>query len=72
MRAQLPSSPPRDRPTARRNYEAILRVVDREPDRGDLAEVIKKLRNAALADEDGGCLQAALMELEGQGSGLGT
>jgi indolepyruvate ferredoxin oxidoreductase beta subunit len=47
-----------------RNYRALMDVVDRVAGRPDLADVIKRLRNAALADEEGTGLRAALSELD--------
>ena len=47
-----------------KNYHAIMEAVDRMSDRPDLADVIKQLRNAALADDQGLKLQAALVEVE--------
>lgn len=47
-----------------KNYHAVMETVDRMSERPDLADVIKQLRNAALADDQGLRLQAALAELE--------
>jgi indolepyruvate ferredoxin oxidoreductase beta subunit len=43
--------------------EAVQRLLDRG-DRADLAAIVKRLRTAALADEEGRQLQAALAELK--------
>ena len=47
-----------------KNYNVINDAVRRLADRPDLAAIIKRLRNAALADEEGKQLRAALNELE--------
>lgn len=47
-----------------RNYQAVMAAVDRMKARPDLCGVIKQLRNAALADDQGLRLQAVLAELE--------
>lgn len=47
-----------------RNYGAITDATRRLGDRADLAAIIKRLRTAALADEEGKQLKAALNELE--------
>jgi indolepyruvate ferredoxin oxidoreductase beta subunit len=47
-----------------RNYTAVTDAVRRLADRPDLAAIIKRLRTAALADEDGKQLKAALSELQ--------
>jgi indolepyruvate ferredoxin oxidoreductase beta subunit len=47
-----------------RNYGAVSDAVRRLADRPDLPAIIKRLRTAALADEDGKQLQAALSELQ--------
>jgi indolepyruvate ferredoxin oxidoreductase beta subunit len=47
-----------------RNYQLLMRVVDAAPERGDLAEVVRRLRNAALADDEGIKLAATLTELQ--------
>ena len=47
-----------------KNYHAVMEAVDRMNERPDLADVIKQLRNAALADDQGLKLQAALVEVE--------
>ena len=47
-----------------KNYGVIADAVRRLGDRADLAAIIKRLRTAALADEEGKQLQAALNELE--------
>jgi indolepyruvate ferredoxin oxidoreductase, beta subunit len=46
-----------------KNYGVVTDVVRRLADRPDLAAIIKRLRTAALADEEGKQLQAALNEL---------
>jgi indolepyruvate ferredoxin oxidoreductase beta subunit len=46
-----------------KNYNTITDVVLRRADRPDLAATIKRLRTAALADEEGKQLRAALNEL---------
>jgi indolepyruvate ferredoxin oxidoreductase, beta subunit len=46
-----------------RNYGVVADAVQRLADRPDLAAVIKRLRTAALADEEGKQLRAALNEL---------
>ena len=43
--------------------EAVQRLIDRG-DRADLAAIVKRLRTAALADEEGRQLHAALAELK--------
>ena len=45
-----------------RNFETIMRFVDDEKDRPDLAARVRRLRTAALADEDGQQLDSALRE----------
>ena len=47
-----------------KNYEAVSDAVRRLADRPDLAAIIKRLRTAALADEEGKQLQAVLSELQ--------
>jgi indolepyruvate ferredoxin oxidoreductase beta subunit len=47
-----------------KNYDAIADTTRRFGDRPDLAAIIKRLRTAALADEEGKQLQAAVSELE--------
>jgi indolepyruvate ferredoxin oxidoreductase beta subunit len=47
-----------------KNYEAVGDAVRRLADRPDLAAIIKRLRTAALADEEGKQLQAVLSELQ--------
>jgi indolepyruvate ferredoxin oxidoreductase, beta subunit len=47
-----------------KNYGLVCDVVQRLADRADLAAVIKRLRTAALADEEGKELRAVLSELE--------
>jgi indolepyruvate ferredoxin oxidoreductase, beta subunit len=46
-----------------KNYAILVEVADRFAARPDLADIIKRLRNAALADEEGSRLRAALQEL---------
>ena len=45
------------------NYQMLMGVVDGSAQRADLAEVLRRLRNAALADEEGNRLAATLAEL---------
>jgi indolepyruvate ferredoxin oxidoreductase beta subunit len=47
-----------------KNYGVITDATRRLGDRPDLAAIIKRLRTAALADEEGRQLRAALQELE--------
>jgi indolepyruvate ferredoxin oxidoreductase, beta subunit len=47
-----------------KNYGVITDAARRFADRPDLAAIVKRLRNAALADEEGQQLRAALSELE--------
>jgi indolepyruvate ferredoxin oxidoreductase beta subunit len=47
-----------------KNYTKVKDAAQRLADRPDLAAIIKRLRTAALADEEGKQLQAALNELE--------
>jgi indolepyruvate ferredoxin oxidoreductase beta subunit len=51
-----------------KNYGVITDAVRRFADRPDLAAIIKRLRTAALADEEGKQLRAALNELESPSS----
>lgn len=46
-----------------RNYHTLMRIADASAQRADLADVLKRLRNAALADEEGRKLAATLAEL---------
>lgn len=46
-----------------RNYGTIMQFIDREKNRPDLAASVRRLRSAALADEDGQQLDSALREL---------
>lgn len=46
-----------------RNYQTLMEAVERMTARPDLADVIKQLRNAALADDQGVRLQAVMAEL---------
>jgi indolepyruvate ferredoxin oxidoreductase beta subunit len=47
-----------------RNYGIVSDAVQRLIDRPDLAAIIKRLRTAALADEEGKQLHSALNELQ--------
>jgi indolepyruvate ferredoxin oxidoreductase, beta subunit len=47
-----------------KSYETIMQFVDHAADRADLASAVRRLRAAALADEEGRALEAALRELE--------
>ena len=47
-----------------RNYGIVCDAVQRMIDRADLAAIIKRLRTAALADEEGKQLRSALNELQ--------
>jgi indolepyruvate ferredoxin oxidoreductase, beta subunit len=47
-----------------KNYRILMDAVDRMRGHPDLADVIKQLRNAALADDEGPRLQAVLAEFE--------
>ncbi|HKU16186.1 MAG TPA: indolepyruvate oxidoreductase subunit beta family protein [Steroidobacteraceae bacterium] len=47
-----------------KNYGVVSEAVRRMTDKPDLAAIIKRLRTAALADEEGKQLRAALSELE--------
>jgi len=47
-----------------KNYGLVAAAVQRLADRSDLAAVIKRMRTAALADEEGKQLQAVLSEIE--------
>lgn len=47
-----------------KNYGAVTDAARRFADRPDLAAIVKRLRNAALADEEGQQLRASLNELE--------
>jgi indolepyruvate ferredoxin oxidoreductase, beta subunit len=51
-----------------KNYGLVSDAVRRFADRPDLAAIIKRLRTAALADEEGRQLRAALNELESSSS----
>ncbi len=51
-----------------KNYGVITDAAQRLRDRPDLAAIIKRLRTAALADEEGKQLRAALTELESPSS----
>jgi indolepyruvate ferredoxin oxidoreductase beta subunit len=50
-----------------KNYGAVVEAVQRLGDRADLAAIVKRLRTAALADEEGRQLRAALDELKTAG-----
>jgi len=45
-----------------RNYESIMRWIDHEKSRNEIASSVRRLRSAALADEDGRQLESALRE----------
>jgi indolepyruvate ferredoxin oxidoreductase beta subunit len=47
-----------------KNYSTVVDAVQRLSDRADLAAIVKRLRTAALADEEGRELRAALHELK--------
>ena len=47
-----------------KGYEIIMRFVDRSVGRAHLAESVRRLRSAALADEEGRALESTLRELE--------
>lgn len=47
-----------------RNYRKIMNAIESLAGRADLAQVIKRLRNAALADDEGRRLQTAIAELD--------
>ena len=47
-----------------KNFGVVVEAVQRLSDRADLAAIVKRLRTAALADEDGRQLGAALDELK--------
>jgi indolepyruvate ferredoxin oxidoreductase beta subunit len=47
-----------------KNYQAVLTAVERMTGRPGLADTIRQLRMAALADDQGTRLQAMLIELE--------
>lgn len=47
-----------------KNFGVVVEAVQRLSDRADLAAIVKRLRIAALADEEGGQLGAALDELK--------
>ena len=47
-----------------KNYSALTAAVQRLADRSDLAAIVKRLRTAALADEEGRQLRAVLTELQ--------
>jgi indolepyruvate ferredoxin oxidoreductase beta subunit len=51
-----------------RNYQTVIEAAERLRGRPDLADVIKRMRNAALADEDGLRLASLLAELEPVGT----
>jgi indolepyruvate ferredoxin oxidoreductase beta subunit len=46
-----------------RNYASIMQFIDRGKDRSDLAARVRRLRSAALADEEGRELDSALRDL---------
>jgi indolepyruvate ferredoxin oxidoreductase, beta subunit len=47
-----------------KSYESIMQFVDRDAGRADLASTVRRLRSAALADEEGHALESALRELD--------
>jgi indolepyruvate ferredoxin oxidoreductase beta subunit len=47
-----------------KSYEIIMQFVDRGAGRADLAAAVRRLRSAALADEEGRELESALRELD--------
>jgi len=47
-----------------KSYEAIMQFVDRSAGRAALAPAVRRLRSAALADEDGRALESALRDLD--------
>jgi len=47
-----------------KSYEIIMQFVDRDAARADLAPAVRRLRSAALADEEGRALESALRELD--------
>jgi len=47
-----------------KSYDTIMQFVDRGAGRADLAAAVRRLRSAALADEEGRALESALHELE--------
>jgi indolepyruvate ferredoxin oxidoreductase beta subunit len=47
-----------------KSYEVIMQFVDRGPGRADLAAAVRRLRSAALADEEGSALESTLRELD--------
>ena len=47
-----------------KSYDTIMQFVDRGAGRADLAAAVRRLRSAALADEEGRALDSALHELE--------
>jgi indolepyruvate ferredoxin oxidoreductase, beta subunit len=47
-----------------KSYGIIIQFVDRSPGRADLAAAVRRLRSAALADEEGHALEATLRELD--------
>ncbi|HKS53644.1 MAG TPA: indolepyruvate oxidoreductase subunit beta family protein, partial [Steroidobacteraceae bacterium] len=50
-----------------KNFGVVIEAVQRLSDRADLAAIVKRLRTAALADEEGRQLGAALEELKRAG-----
>ena len=48
-----------------KNYRRLMDAVDHLQGRSDLADLIKQLRNAALADDQGNLLEAVLARLDG-------
>jgi indolepyruvate ferredoxin oxidoreductase, beta subunit len=53
-----------------RNYHTLMQAIDTAADRPDLANVVKRLRSAALADEEGSGLRAALVEMKLSAAGM--
>jgi indolepyruvate ferredoxin oxidoreductase beta subunit len=47
-----------------KSYEVIMQFVDRGTGRADLAAAVRRLRSAALADEEGRALESTLRELD--------
>jgi indolepyruvate ferredoxin oxidoreductase beta subunit len=47
-----------------KSYVTIMQFVDRGAGRADLAAAVRRLRSAALADEEGRALESALRELD--------
>jgi indolepyruvate ferredoxin oxidoreductase beta subunit len=47
-----------------KSYEVIMQFMDRGERRPDLAQAVRRLRSAALADEEGRALESALRDLD--------